>query len=47
MFKKKKEASSFDAQVFRLAEQNNNENCKVIGPIDINFRQYVYVPSFA
>lgn len=47
LFKRKKEGSSFDDKVFRLAARNNNETGKILGRIDINASEYVDIPSFS
>lgn len=47
LFKKKKDGSTFEDKVFRLTARQSSERGKVIGRIDINFADYVEIPSFS
>ena len=47
LFKKKKEGSSFEDKVYRLAVRQNSERGKMIGKIELNFADYVEIPSYS
>lgn len=47
LFKKKKEGSNFEDKVFRLSVRQNSERGKVVGKIEIDFSDYVEIPSFS
>lgn len=47
LFKRKKEGSAFEDKVYRLTCRQNSERGKVIGRIDVNFSEYVDIPSFS
>lgn len=47
LFKKKKEGSQFDPKVYKLAVRQGNQRGKVVGRIEINFADYVEIPSFS
>lgn len=46
LFKKKKEGADFETKVFRLCVRQNSERGKVVGRIDIDFAEYVEIPTF-
>lgn len=47
LFKKKKEGSKFEDKVFRLTVRQNSERGKLVGKIEIDFSEYVEIPSFS
>lgn len=47
LFKKKKEGASFEDKVFRLTLRQANERGKIVGKIEINFAEYVEIPSYS
>lgn len=47
LFKKKKEGSNFQDKVYRLAVRQNSERGKIIGKIDLDFSEYVEIPSYS
>lgn len=46
LFKKKKENAAFDPKVYRLTIRQASERGKVIGKIEVDFADYVQIPSF-
>lgn len=46
LFKKKKDGANFDSKVFKLCVRQNSERGKVVGRIEIDFAEYVEIPSF-
>lgn len=47
LFKKKKDGADFETKVFKLCARQNSERGKVIGRIEIDFAEYVDIPSFS
>lgn len=47
LFKKKKEGSDFEEKVYKLSVRQGSERGRVLGKIDINFADYVDIPSFS
>lgn len=46
LFKKKKAGATFEPKPFKFTLRQNSEKGKVLGKIDINFSDYVEIPSF-
>lgn len=47
LFKRKKAGSNFEDKVYRLAVRQGNERGKVLARIDLNFAEYVEIPTFS
>lgn len=47
LFKKKKDGATFEDKPFKLAVRQGSSRGKIVGKIEINFADYVEIPSFS